>query len=147
MPICDIVTKLIGKMSDDRFRRSRKAIGLIEDGHKLTSRAFSALYSYVLRSNNLQCEREKVAMDGKFTCIERRSPDKAAYRVRMTPSYTVECPCRHYEKMLRPCDHAAAAVKAASTTGGSTRSGTSRRSERRRRRHKAFHEGCTLGRH
>ncbi len=33
----------------------------------------------------------------------------------MTPSYAVECPCRHYEELMRPCRHAVAAVKVAST--------------------------------
>ncbi len=56
--------------------------------------------------------------DSSFTCVVRRSPDKAAHRVCVTPSYKVECPCRHDEKMLRSCDHAVATIKAESTLVG-----------------------------
>ncbi len=33
----------------------------------------------------------------------------------MTPRHAVECPCRHYEELMRPYSHAVAAIKAAST--------------------------------
>ncbi len=42
-------------------------------------------------------------------------PGKTEYRVRVTPSYAVECSCRHYEERMRPCSHAVAAIKVAST--------------------------------
>ncbi len=40
---------------------------------------------------------------------------KTDCRVRVTPSYAVECPCRHYEELMWLCRHAVPAVKAAST--------------------------------
>eukprot|EP00171_Calliarthron_tuberculosum_P002502 IDg2502t1 len=74
----------------------------------------------VLRSVVPLCEPEQVSVDGSFTCVVRRSADQAGYRVRVTPSYAVECPCRHYEEMLRPCDHAVLAIRRASTLVGLT---------------------------
>ncbi len=45
----------------------------------------------------------------------RTSTEASAYRVRVTHSYVVECPCRHYERQKRPCGHSVPAIKAAST--------------------------------
>ncbi len=117
-PICDVIADLIGKMCDDRFHRRRNAIELMNNGHKLTTRALAAHSSTVTASTTLLCEPEEIAPDGSFTCIVRRSSGKTSYRVRVTPTYSVECPCRHYEEMLRPCDHAVAAIRLASTTVG-----------------------------
>ncbi len=36
----------------------------------------------------------------------------------MTSSYAVECPCCHYEDLMRPCRHAVAAIKVASKLAG-----------------------------
>lgn len=80
--------------------------------------AFSAHSSVVQRFSTLLCKPEQVAVDGSFSCVVCRSPYQAGYRVRVTPAYAVECPCNHYEEMLRPCDHAVAVIKKASTLAG-----------------------------
>ncbi len=102
-------------MGDNRFYRGRKAIEFIENGQKLTSYALSAHSSIVCGSNAYLCDPEEVDANGNFTCTVRRGPGKTDYRVRVTPSYAVECPCRHYEELMRPCSHAVAGIKAAST--------------------------------
>ncbi len=51
--------------------------------------------------------------DGSFSCIVRRGPEKPDYRVRVTPSYAMECPCRHYEELMRSCRQGIAAIKVA----------------------------------
>ncbi len=94
-PICDIVRQLIKKMSDDRFHRGRKVSELINNGQKLTSYALSAHTSIVRDSNALLCDPEVMAADGSFICVVRWGPGKTDYRVRVTPSYLVECPSRH----------------------------------------------------
>ncbi len=143
MPICNIVTQQISKMSDDCFRWSRKGIDLINDGQKPTSTALSVHSSVLLRCYTLLCTLEGVAVDGSFTCVVHKSPDEAADRVRVTPSYTLESPYLHYQEMEWPCDHVVATIRAVSTlvglpqyqnvrtTGGLTRSGTSTCNERR----------------
>ncbi len=105
-------------MSDDRFRRGRHGHYLIKNGQKLTPYALSEHSSIVSGSNAFLCDSEEVAADGSFTCIVRRGPGKTDYRVRVTRSYAVECPCRHYEELMRPCSHAIAAIKVASTVVG-----------------------------
>ncbi len=108
LPICDIFTQLTSEMSYYSFRRSHKAISDQQWAHKLTSTALTAHPSVVLRFNTLLYAPEEVVVDRRFSCVVRRSPDKAVYSVRVTPSYKVECLYRHCEKMLRPCDHAIA---------------------------------------
>ncbi len=102
-------------MSDDRFYWGRKAIEFIENGQKLTSYTLSAHSSTVCGSNAYLYDPEEVDANGNFICSVRRGPGQTDCRVRLTPSYAVECPCRHYEELMRPCSHAAAAIKAAST--------------------------------
>ncbi len=90
-------------MSDDRFYRGRKSIEFIENGQILTSYALSAHLSIVCGSNAYLCDPEGVDVNGNFTFTVRRGPGQTDYRVRVTPSYAVECPCRHYEELMRPC--------------------------------------------
>ncbi len=121
-------------MSNDRFYRGRKAVEFIENGHKLTSYALSAHSSIVCGSNEYLCDHEGADANGNFTCTVRRGPGKTDYRVRVAPSYAVECPCRHYEELMQRCRRGhKAGVNAGEATavpgrwwiiGGSERFGT-----------------------
>ncbi len=54
----------------------------------------------------------------KFVQLQQMVKRKPDYRVRVTSSYAVEYPCRHYEELMRLCRHAFAAIKVASTLVG-----------------------------
>ncbi len=102
-------------MSDIRFRRGYKAIYIIESGQTLTSCALSAHSPSVSISNSLL---EEVAAENSFAFIGRRSAGKPDCRVRVTPSYVLDCLCRHYEELILGCGHAPAAMKVDSTVVG-----------------------------
>ncbi len=99
-------------MGDDFLYRGRKAIEVIKNGQKLTSHALSSHSSIVCGSNAYLCDLEEVDAKGNFTCTLRRGPEKPDYRVHVPPSYAVECPCRHFEKLMRPWSFVVAVIKA-----------------------------------
>ncbi len=100
-------------MSDDHFYRGRKAIDFIENGQKLTSYALSAHSSIVCGSNAYLCDPEGEDANGHFTSTVLFVG--AQENGLLGSRDTVECLCRHYEELMRPCSRAVAAIKAAST--------------------------------
>eukprot|EP00171_Calliarthron_tuberculosum_P008512 IDg8512t1 len=109
IPVVDMATTIIRRMSDDSFHQRISARRLIDENELLTPYARKHHTVFVHTAGTLYVEEEEIEY-GALTCFMRATPTSASYNIQVTTQFVYSCDCKHGSDYKRPCAHVLAAI-------------------------------------